>query len=81
MKQPAHPAIVMKRKLQLLRAIIFLSLTFFLNEVGHAQFTPPQINRQPQSQSVPLGRNATFTVEAFSTTEMSYQWRFNGVNI
>ena len=43
--------------------------------------TIPNIVGQPQSQSVNYGSNATFTVTAYSTVPLSYQWRFNGTNI
>jgi photosystem II stability/assembly factor-like uncharacterized protein len=42
---------------------------------------PPGITAQPQSQVANLGSNATFTVTATGTTNLSYQWLFNGANI
>jgi uncharacterized repeat protein (TIGR02543 family) len=42
---------------------------------------PPTITAQPQSQSVDLGASVTFAVAATGTQPISYQWRFNGVNI
>ena len=36
---------------------------------------------QPQSRAVPIGGSATFSVFAVGTGPLSYQWRFNGVNI
>jgi len=39
------------------------------------------ITTQPQSQSVAVGSNATFTVTASGATPLSYQWRFNGTAI
>jgi len=42
---------------------------------------PPVITQQPQTQIVPLGSNATFTVVATGTPPLSYQWHFNSVNI
>src|SRR5206468_5161033 len=39
---------------------------------------PPAISSQPQSQTVNVGSNATFTVTASGTAPLSYQWRFNG---
>lgn len=43
--------------------------------------TPPVITMQPQSQTIPSGQNATFTVSASGTPPLAYQWRFNGNNI
>jgi invasion protein IalB len=41
----------------------------------------PAITQQPLSQTVTAGNNATFNVTATGTAPLSYQWRFNGVNI
>jgi endonuclease/exonuclease/phosphatase family metal-dependent hydrolase len=38
----------------------------------------PGITSQPQSQTVVQGSNATFTVTAFGTAPLSFQWSFNG---
>ncbi len=38
---------------------------------------PPQIVVQPQSQSVAVGGNVTFAVEATGVEPLSYQWWFN----
>jgi hypothetical protein len=38
---------------------------------------PPRITVQPRSQSVLVGTNVTFSVEASGTAPLSYQWRFN----
>ena len=38
----------------------------------------PAISGQPQSQTVNVGSNATFTVLASGTLPLSYQWLFNG---
>jgi hypothetical protein len=43
--------------------------------------TPPSINQQPQGQTVPIGQTATFSVSASGTPPLSYQWRFNGLNL
>jgi len=50
--------------------------------------TPPgsggtgiKIESQPMSQTVPLGRPATFKVEASGTSALTYQWSRNGVDI
>jgi uncharacterized lipoprotein YddW (UPF0748 family) len=42
---------------------------------------PPTITSQPQSQSVPLGSNATFSVVATGTAPLAYRWRSNAVTI
>lgn len=45
---------------------------------------PPQavsITTQPSSQTVPMGRAATFTVVASGTGPLQYQWSKNGVSI
>ena len=39
----------------------------------------PRITQQPVSQSVPIGSDAAFSVTAFGTPPLSYQWRFDGV--
>jgi uncharacterized repeat protein (TIGR02543 family) len=41
----------------------------------------PTITTQPQSQTVPAGTSATFTVVASGTQPLSYQWRLNGTSI
>lgn len=43
--------------------------------------TGPVITNPPQSLSVTVGDNATFTVGASGATPLSFQWRFNAVNI
>ena len=42
---------------------------------------PPSITTQPQSQTVFVGANPTFSVVAAGTAPLSYQWQFNGTNI
>ena len=42
---------------------------------------PATITQQPFSQVVDPGDTVTFTVAAFSTTPITYQWRFNDVDI
>jgi alpha-tubulin suppressor-like RCC1 family protein len=43
--------------------------------------TPPSITSQPTSLAVCPGSNVTFSVSANGTTPLSYQWKFNDVNI
>ncbi len=43
--------------------------------------TPPSITSQPQSQSVPLGSNVTFSVTAGGGRPLLYQWLTNGVDV
>lgn len=42
---------------------------------------PPSIIAQPQSQTVFVGSNATFSVIASGDPPVSYQWQKNGVNL
>ena len=42
---------------------------------------PPGITTPPQSQTVKVGSNVTFTVLASGTLPLSYQWRFGGTGI
>lgn len=41
----------------------------------------PSFTLQPVSQSVTAGTNVTFTVAASGTAPLSYQWRWNGVDL
>jgi endonuclease/exonuclease/phosphatase family metal-dependent hydrolase len=43
--------------------------------------TGPVITNQPQSLAVNVGDNAVFTVGASGPAPLSYQWRFNAVNL
>ena len=42
---------------------------------------PPVIVSQPQSQTVPAGTNATFTVVVAGASPLSYQWQFDSTNL
>ncbi|MGZ5528409.1 MAG: immunoglobulin domain-containing protein, partial [Limisphaerales bacterium] len=42
--------------------------------------TPASITSQPQSQTVNVGTNATFSVTAAGTTPFTFQWQRNGQN-
>lgn len=59
----------------------------FSNHLGSVETAPalltvtpaaPLITAQPESQTIPAGSNATFTVSAVGTEPFSYQWRFGG---
>jgi hypothetical protein len=54
------------------------------NGGSHSTSPPPQgvvITTQPASQTVPIGRTATFTVVASGTGPLQYQWIENGALI
>jgi Protein of unknown function (DUF642) len=40
--------------------------------------SPPIITRQPEDVVVPYGGTAVFTVEAIGSSDMNYEWKFNG---
>lgn len=42
---------------------------------------PPAVTGSPQSRSVKVGSNVTFTVTATGTAPLSYQWQFNTSDI
>ena len=42
---------------------------------------PPNIATPPQSQTVRVGQDASFTVSAGGTEPLAYQWRFDGTNL
>jgi hypothetical protein len=42
---------------------------------------PPGILTQPMSQTVIAGTNLSFSVTAFGTPPLNYQWRFQGTNL
>jgi Concanavalin A-like lectin/glucanases superfamily/Immunoglobulin domain/Cohesin domain len=42
---------------------------------------PPSIHTQPESTLVSLGASASFSVVAFGTAPLSYQWHFNGTDL
>ncbi len=43
--------------------------------------TPPSITVNPLTKVVTLGSSALFSVTATGTTNLNYQWKFNGANI
>jgi Leucine-rich repeat (LRR) protein len=55
-----------------------------LTSAPPAQLTvnvPPSITSQPQSLTVLVGSNVTFTVGAIGTVPLFYQWRANGIDL
>jgi hypothetical protein len=48
---------------------------------GASSNLPPVITGHPGSQTVPVGSNATFSVNATGTALLNYQWRLNGGDI
>lgn len=42
---------------------------------------PPSIATEPISQQILVASNVTFSVSAYGTSPMNYQWQFNGTNI
>src|SRR5689334_10856779 len=46
-----------------------------------AVLAPPSITKQPTNQSASLGASVTFSVLAAGATPLSYQWRFNEVDL
>jgi hypothetical protein len=67
--------------------IVFRVLAIFLFAVGlvspRTSFADasPSITTQPQSQSVLVGSNATFSVVASGQGTLLYYWSFNGTNL
>jgi hypothetical protein len=75
-------------------AVVFLATTglaqdsrFLFDDNGNlvAQTSPPaappEILRDPQNQVIEPGESASFSVVVTDTRGLSYQWRFNGVDI
>ncbi len=50
-------------------------------KIQYSLITSPSITMHPSSQMVTAGRRATFSVSAYGTQPLKYQWRKNGVNI
>jgi hypothetical protein len=46
-----------------------------------AVMVPPTVTKQPTKQSASLGASVTFSVLAAGTAPLSYQWRFNEVDL
>ncbi len=58
--------------------VVAISAGYFFNV---AVVGGPVILRQPVSQTVTAGADVTFTVEAMGCDPLSYQWRFNGLDL
>jgi len=43
--------------------------------------SPPSLSSQPQNETVPIGKSATFSVSATGTGPLSYQWQKNSAVI
>ena len=52
-----------------------------IDKVSLELCTPVSIVTQPQSASVPIGTNVSFSVEATGTAPITYQWKKNGVSL
>src|SRR6266481_4104599 len=75
MNPSIHPPVIAAFPRRLLQA--FALLAFSATSFGQ----PPVISQQPQSQTVNIGSSVSFTAVVSSVTFVTYQWRFNGVNI
>jgi uncharacterized repeat protein (TIGR01451 family) len=51
--------------------------TFVTTRIGE----PPSFTLQPQSQTIPIFSNVTFTAAAAGSPPIAYQWLFNGAGI
>src|SRR5258706_2805000 len=55
------------------------------SDIAQFVYTVPSsssvITAQPQSQSVPVGSTVTFSVSAYGSQPLSYQWTFNDTNV
>jgi hypothetical protein len=58
-----------------------LSSNAVLTVIGQTNALPPRITQQPQSQTVPVGGTATFSVQAAGTLPFRYQWVKGGVEL
>ena len=56
-------------------------ISFDFELTGVQSFVAPYFTAQPQSQTWPIGSNATFSASVGGSAPFSYQWRFNGTNI
>lgn len=64
------------------RAEVSNGVETVLSEPGTLLVTAvPVITSQPQGQTVPIGQEAVFTVNAVGPGTLSYDWRFNGQSL
>jgi alpha-tubulin suppressor-like RCC1 family protein len=63
------------------RIAIALSLFMVVEASASTNTSPPIIVQQPQSQTVPLGSDVTFSVQVTGTPPFSYRWRRNNSTI
>ena len=64
--------------------VVITNVAATLTSSPPAQLTvnvPPSISAQPQSLTVLVGSNVTFTVGASGTSPLFYQWRSNGTDL
>jgi hypothetical protein len=59
--------------------VVTTNITITIIASGGA--SPPAVTRQPSSQTLPVGTNASFTVTATGTAPLHYQWRKDGSNL
>ena len=52
-----------------------------VSEAAVLGVTPLFITSQPQTETVPVGTNAIFTLAINSSMPVTYQWQFNGTNL
>jgi hypothetical protein len=59
------------------------TISWFRNNIPETEppVEPPQITRQPQSQTVPWEGTAVFSVEATGTPPLGYVWRHNNIMV
>ncbi|MEN9574263.1 MAG: hypothetical protein RL514_2118 [Verrucomicrobiota bacterium] len=53
----------------------------FMTRLNTADPLPPLVITQPADVFIPTGSNATFSVTASGDVPLTYQWRFNGLNL
>ena len=63
------------------RAIVTNPAGTITSGAGNLNIVPASILVQPESKTIRAGSNVIFTVEAFSSEPLAYQWTFNGVDL
>jgi hypothetical protein len=56
-------------------------ISFDLELTGVQSYVAPYFTAQPQSQTLAMGTNATFSATVGGSAPLFYQWRFNGTNL